>query len=133
MNLLNKTLVANPANLTPLIVMYAIKRIIIIIISFFLSFFLSFSLRTEYRASTVPRHPRLLFQFFGSIRHLVGLVGGGSVQRQASTYTGQHNTERRRQTYMPRAGFEPVIPMFERPKTVLGLDRSAIETGHSTH
>jgi hypothetical protein len=30
---------------------------------------------------------------------------------------------------MPRAGFEPEIPMFERPKTVLALDRAAIETG----
>jgi hypothetical protein len=30
---------------------------------------------------------------------------------------------------MPRAGFEPAIPMFERPKTVLVLDRAAIETG----
>jgi hypothetical protein len=35
------------------------------------------SLRTEHRASTVPRHPRLLFQFLGSIKHLVGLLGGG--------------------------------------------------------
>jgi hypothetical protein len=32
---------------------------------------------------------------------------------------------------MPRAGFKPEIPMFERPKTVLALDRSAIETGDS--
>jgi hypothetical protein len=30
---------------------------------------------------------------------------------------------------MPRVGLEPAIPMFERPKTVLALDRSAIETG----
>jgi hypothetical protein len=30
---------------------------------------------------------------------------------------------------MPRAGFEPAIPMFERPKTELALDRAAIETG----
>jgi hypothetical protein len=30
---------------------------------------------------------------------------------------------------MPRAGFEPAISMFERPKTVLALDRAAIETG----
>jgi hypothetical protein len=30
---------------------------------------------------------------------------------------------------MPRAGFEPAIPMFERPKTGLALDRAAIETG----
>jgi hypothetical protein len=31
---------------------------------------------------------------------------------------------------MPRAEFETAIPMFERPKTVLALDRSAIETGY---
>jgi hypothetical protein len=30
---------------------------------------------------------------------------------------------------MPRAGVEPPIPVLERPKTVLALDRSAIETG----
>jgi hypothetical protein len=30
---------------------------------------------------------------------------------------------------MPGARFEPGIPIFERPKTVLALDRSAIETG----
>jgi hypothetical protein len=33
---------------------------------------------------------------------------------------------------MPRAGFEPVIPMFERLKIVLALDCSDIETG-KTH
>jgi hypothetical protein len=32
---------------------------------------------------------------------------------------------------MPRAGFETAIPMFEQPKTVLALDRSAIETGYN--
>jgi hypothetical protein len=31
----------------------------------------------EHRASIVPRHLRLLFQFLGSIRHLVGVLGGG--------------------------------------------------------
>jgi hypothetical protein len=84
------------------------------------------SLRTEHRASTVPRHPRLLFQFLGSIRHLVGLLGGGggSVQRKASTCTGQHNTEKRRHTSMPRA-----ISTFDQPKTVVASDFSAIETG----
>jgi hypothetical protein len=30
---------------------------------------------------------------------------------------------------MPLAEFEPAIPMFERPKTVLALDHAAIETG----
>jgi hypothetical protein len=30
---------------------------------------------------------------------------------------------------MPRAGFEPAIPIFERPKTVLASNRAVIETG----
>jgi hypothetical protein len=30
---------------------------------------------------------------------------------------------------MPRARFEPEIPMFERPKIVRALDRAAILTG----
>jgi hypothetical protein len=57
-------------------------------------------------------------------------MDGGSARRKASTYTGQHNTEKHRHTSMPRAGFENAIPMFERPKTVLALDRAAIGTGH---
>jgi hypothetical protein len=40
-----------------------------------------------------------------------------------------HNTEKRGHTSVPRAGFEPVIPVFERPKTVRALDRTAIGTG----
>jgi hypothetical protein len=32
---------------------------------------------------------------------------------------------------MPQAEFEPAIPMFERPKTVLALDRAATETGRN--
>jgi hypothetical protein len=31
----------------------------------------------EHKALTVPHHPRLLFQFLGSIRHLVGFLGWG--------------------------------------------------------
>jgi hypothetical protein len=54
---------------------------------------------------------------------------GDQSSAKASTYTGQHNTERRRHTSVPRAGFEPAIPMFEWPKTVLDLDRAAIEPG----
>jgi hypothetical protein len=82
----------------------------------------------EDRASTVPRHPRLLFQFLGSIRHLVGLLGGGISPAQG-LYLHRTTQYRKTQTSMLRAGFEPVIPMFERPKTVLALDSSAIETG----
>jgi hypothetical protein len=93
------------------------------------------SLRTEHRVSTVPRHPRLLFQFLGSIRHLIGLFGGGISPAQGLYLhrTTQHNTGRPRRTSMPRAGFEHAIPIFERPKTVLGLDRLVIETDTPRH
>jgi len=51
--------------------------------------------------------------------HLVGLLGRGISPTQGhSTYTGQHNTEKRGHISMPRAGFEPAIPVFERSKTV---------------
>jgi hypothetical protein len=90
--------------------------------------FIPLSLRTEHRALRVPCHPRILLPFLGSIRHLVGLLGEGIVQRKATTYTGQNSTEIRRQTFTPRAGFETTIPMFERPNTILALDSSAIET-----
>jgi hypothetical protein len=30
---------------------------------------------------------------------------------------------------MPRAGFEPATPVFERSKTVRALDRAAFDTG----
>jgi hypothetical protein len=44
-------------------------------------------------------------------------------------HTGQQNTEKRRHTSIPRAGFEPAISTSERLKTVLASDRSTIETG----
>jgi hypothetical protein len=67
---------------------------------------------------------------YGSLRHLVGLLGRGisPAPRPLSTQDNT-NTEKRRHTSMPRAEFEPAISTFERPKTVLALDRAAIETG----
>jgi hypothetical protein len=66
-----------------------------------------------------------------SIRQLVGLLGGVICPTQGLyLHTGQHNTEKRRHTSMPRAGFQPAISTFERPKTVLASDRSDIETGY---
>jgi len=56
-------------------------------------------------------------------------LDGGSARRKASTYTGQHNTEKRGHTSMARVEFEPTIPVFERPKTVRTSDRSAIGIG----
>jgi hypothetical protein len=58
-----------------LIVAHLVKKLLLLLLLLLL--FIPLSLRTEHRASTVSRHPRLLFQFFGSIRHLVGLLCGG--------------------------------------------------------
>jgi hypothetical protein len=67
---------------------------------------------------------------FSIHRHLVGLLGWGISPIQGLYQnTGQHNTETRRHTSMPRAGFEPVISMFQLLLTVHSLDRLAIETG----
>jgi len=56
-------------------------------------------------------------------------LNGGSAHRKATTYTGKHNTEKRGHTSMPRAGFKPTIPLFERSKAVRALDRAVIQTG----
>jgi hypothetical protein len=48
-------------------------------------------------------------------------LDGGPVSRKAATYTH----DKRTQTSMPRVGFEPTIPSFERAETVHALDRAA--------
>jgi len=53
----------------------------------------------------------------------------GSTRRKAITYTGQHNTEKFGHTSMPRAGFEPTIPMFVQLNTVRALDSAVIGIG----
>jgi hypothetical protein len=57
--------------------------------------------------------------------HLAGIFGRVSSPTQGLYL---HNTEKRGHTSMPRAGFESVIPVFERPKTVrtLGSTRSSL-------
>jgi hypothetical protein len=61
--------------------------------------------------------------------HLVGLLGRGISPTQGLYL---HRTTRHRKkcghTSMPRAGCEPAIPIFERPKTVRALDRAVIGT-----
>jgi len=52
-------------------------------------------------------------------------LDGRSARRKASAYTGQHSTDKPGHTSMPRAGFEPAIPVFEWPKTVRALDGAA--------
>jgi hypothetical protein len=72
-----------------------------------------------------------IFSFYLWILQTFGRTpwAGDQSSAKASTYTGQHNTEKHRHISMTRPGFEPAIPVFERPKTVLALDRAAIETG----
>jgi hypothetical protein len=41
-------------------------------------------------------------------------------------------TQRTTQIFMPRMGFEPTIPVFERAKTVHGLDRAATRDNYTT-
>jgi len=55
-------------------------------------------------------------------------LDGGSARRKATTYTGQHNTEKRGHTSMPRAGFEPTITVFERSKSIRASDSAATRT-----
>jgi len=43
-------------------------------------------------------------------------LNGGSARHKASTYTWD-NAEKRWRTSMPRMGFEPTIPVFERPRS----------------
>jgi hypothetical protein len=56
-------------------------------------------------------------------------LDGGTAHRKATTYTGEHKTEKREYTSMPRARFEPTIPVLERSKTVRASDGAAIRTG----
>jgi len=70
--------------------------------------------------------------FFSETYETIWTVGrtqtGDQPDPKASTYTGQHNTGKRGHTTMPRARFEPLIPVFEWSKTVRALYRVAIGT-----
>jgi hypothetical protein len=54
-------------------------------------------------------------------------LDGGSARRKAATYA----QEKRTQTSMPRAGFEPTIPVLQRPKAVHALYLAATVIGYS--
>jgi len=70
------------------------------------------------------------FEIYESIfGHLVQLLGRGiSPSHGHYLHTGQHNTEKRGHTSMPRAGFVPTISVFERLRTVRASDRTATGT-----
>jgi len=65
--------------------------------------------------------------------HLVGLLGRGIGSMQASTYTGEHNTEKRGYTSMLRTGSNhdvciPAIQNQNRPHTSRPLGPDTVVT-----
>jgi hypothetical protein len=69
-------------------------------------------------------------EIYESIGQLVELPGRGIGPTQCPyLHTGQHNTEKSGHISIPRVGFEPTTPVFERSKTVRASDRSARGTG----
>jgi hypothetical protein len=70
--------------------------------------------------------PSELIWCYGSYSQLVGLLGRvlSLVIRTLPTQDNT-NTEGTKTDIMPRVGFEPMIPVFERTKTFHALDRGA--------
>jgi hypothetical protein len=56
-------------------------------------------------------------------------TGDQPVGRHLPTHRTTQTQSKRIQTSMPRVGFEHMIPVFERAKTVHALDRAAIVIG----
>jgi hypothetical protein len=69
--------------------------------------------------------PWLLLNFLISLHSRYDSLDRGTARRKTSTYTQNKCT----QTSMPRVGFEPMIPVFERAKKVHALDRAATVIG----
>jgi hypothetical protein len=77
-----------------------------------------------------PCGPRPLFQFLNL--HTVGRTpwtGDQPVARLLPTHRTTRTQNKRTQTSMPQAGFEPTILVFERAKTIHVLDRAATVIG----
>jgi hypothetical protein len=54
---------------------------------------------------------------------------GISSSQDRYIHTEKHTQNKRTQTFMPRVGFEPTLPMFKRAKTVNALDRTVTVMG----
>jgi hypothetical protein len=94
------------------------------------------SVQTQYSSSSSTLQPLwALAAFFTSIIYTqsVGLVGRVIVARPLPTHRTTQTQNKRKQTSMPRVGFEPTIPAFERAKTVHGLDRAATVAGKTQY
>jgi hypothetical protein len=62
-----------------------------------------------------------------NVRHSVGLLGRATSLSKDRYLTQTQN--KHEQTSMPRVGFEPTIPAFERAKAVHALDSAATVIG----
>jgi hypothetical protein len=70
------------------------------------------------------------FHFLNLRSPSVGLLGRGISPSQGRyLHTEKHRQNKSTQTSMPRVGFEPTIPVFERAKTVHASDRAATVMG----
>jgi hypothetical protein len=79
-----------------------------------------------------PLGPWPLFLFLKPYTQSVGLLGRGISSSQGHCLHRTTQTQNKRtQISMPRVGFEPTIPVFERAKTVHALDRAVIVLGSS--
>jgi hypothetical protein len=56
-------------------------------------------------------------------------MGDESVARPLPTHRTAQTQNKRTQTFMPRMGFEPTIPVFERAKTVHIFERASTVIG----
>jgi hypothetical protein len=57
-------------------------------------------------------------------------MGDQPVARPLPTHRRAQTQNKGKQTSMPRMGYEPTTPVFERAKTVHALDRAATAIGH---
>jgi hypothetical protein len=73
----------------------------------------------EHRASV----KRFVSLHFLNLRHAVGLLGREIRPSQGCYLTQTQN--KHKETSMPRVGFEPTFPAFERVKTIHDLERAA--------
>jgi hypothetical protein len=70
------------------------------------------------------------FSVSRSFTQSVGHLGRGIGPSQGHyLHIGQHRQNKRTQTPLPRVGFEPMIPVFERAETVHALDRAETVIG----
>jgi hypothetical protein len=90
----------------------------------FLFFFYSCCSHLQHRAY-VKRFVSLQFL---NLRESAGLLGRGISPPQGCYLTQRLNKSR--QISMPRVGFEPMIPVFERARTVHALDGAATLIGN---